>query len=60
MDFETIIGLEVHAQMKTNTKIFCGSSAAFGGEPNQHTCTVDLGLFSHYGILESRSVLVRK
>jgi aspartyl-tRNA(Asn)/glutamyl-tRNA(Gln) amidotransferase subunit B len=44
MDFETIIGLEVHAQMKTNTKIFCGSSAAFGGEPNEHTCTVDLGL----------------
>jgi len=44
MDFETIIGLEVHAQMKTNTKIFCGSNAAFGGEPNEHTCTVDLGL----------------
>ncbi|MBT4093993.1 MAG: Asp-tRNA(Asn)/Glu-tRNA(Gln) amidotransferase subunit GatB [Nitrospinaceae bacterium] len=44
MDFETIIGLEVHAQMNTNTKIFCGSSAAFGGKPNHHTCTVDLGL----------------
>lgn len=44
MDFETVIGLEVHAQMKTNTKIFCGSSAAFGGGPNEHTCTVDLGL----------------
>mgnify|MGYP001189828686 FL=1 len=44
MDFETIIGLEVHAQLKTKTKIFCGSSAAFGGDPNAHTCTVDLGL----------------
>ena len=44
MDFETIIGLEVHAQLKTESKIFCGSSAAFGGEPNDHTCTVDLGL----------------
>ncbi len=44
MDFETIIGLEVHAQLKTHSKIFCGSSAAFGGAPNEHTCTVDLGL----------------
>ena len=44
MDFETIIGLEVHAQLKTESKIFCGSSAAFGGAPNEHTCTVDLGL----------------
>ncbi len=44
MDFETIIGLEVHAQLKTESKIFCGSSAAFGGSPNEHTCTVDLGL----------------
>ncbi|MDA0999780.1 MAG: Asp-tRNA(Asn)/Glu-tRNA(Gln) amidotransferase subunit GatB [bacterium] len=44
MEFETIIGLEVHAQLNTESKIFCGSSAAFGGEPNAHTTTVDLGL----------------
>jgi aspartyl-tRNA(Asn)/glutamyl-tRNA(Gln) amidotransferase subunit B len=44
MNFETIIGLEVHAQLATESKIFCGSSTAFGGAPNEHTCTVDLGL----------------
>ena len=44
MSFETIIGLEVHAQLNTESKIFCGSSTAFGGDPNEHTTTVDLGL----------------
>jgi len=44
MDFETIIGLEVHAQLNTKSKIFCGSPAAFGGIPNKNTSTVDLGL----------------
>ena len=44
MAYETVIGLEVHAQLNTESKIFCGSSAAFGGGPNEHTCTVDLGL----------------
>ncbi len=44
MTYETVIGLEVHAQLSTKSKIFCGSSSAFGGEPNAHTCTVDLGL----------------
>ena len=44
MEYETVIGLEVHAQLKTESKIFCGSSAAFGAAPNANTCTVDLGL----------------
>ena len=44
MLYETVIGLEVHAQLNTKSKIFCGSSAEFGGDPNEHTCTVDLGL----------------
>ena len=44
MAYETVIGLEVHAQLNTKSKIFCGSSSAFGGGPNEHTCTVDLGL----------------
>lgn len=42
--YETVIGLEVHAQLKTKSKIFCGSDASFGANPNEHTCTIDLGL----------------
>jgi aspartyl-tRNA(Asn)/glutamyl-tRNA(Gln) amidotransferase subunit B len=43
-DFQVVIGLEVHAQLLTRTKIFCGCSTAFGGAPNSHTCPVCLGL----------------
>ena len=44
MTYEPVIGLEVHAQLATNTKIFCGCSAAFGAEANTHGCPVCLGL----------------
>ncbi len=44
MEFEPVIGLEVHAQLKTHTKIFCGCSTRFGAEPNTQTCPVCLGL----------------
>ena len=44
MDFEPVIGLEVHAQMLTDTKIFCNCSTQFGGEPNTRTCPVCLGM----------------
>jgi aspartyl-tRNA(Asn)/glutamyl-tRNA(Gln) amidotransferase subunit B len=44
MEFEPVIGLEVHAQLKTRTKIFCGCSTAFGAPPNSHTCPVCLGM----------------
>jgi aspartyl-tRNA(Asn)/glutamyl-tRNA(Gln) amidotransferase subunit B len=43
-DFQLVMGLEVHAQLLTRSKIFCGCSTAFGGEPNTHTCPVCLGL----------------
>jgi aspartyl-tRNA(Asn)/glutamyl-tRNA(Gln) amidotransferase subunit B len=43
-DFEAVMGLEVHAQLLTHSKIFCGCSTEFGGEPNAHTCPVCLGL----------------
>lgn len=44
MRFETIIGLEVHVQLNTQTKIFCSCSTAFGEDPNAHVCPVCLGL----------------
>jgi aspartyl-tRNA(Asn)/glutamyl-tRNA(Gln) amidotransferase subunit B len=42
--YEIVIGLEVHAQLLTRTKLFCGDSAAFGGEPNTHVSPITLGL----------------
>ncbi|MBU0759573.1 MAG: Asp-tRNA(Asn)/Glu-tRNA(Gln) amidotransferase subunit GatB [Candidatus Omnitrophica bacterium] len=42
-NYEVVIGLEVHLQLKTKTKVFCGCSAAFGAPPNTHTCPVCLG-----------------
>lgn len=44
MNYEAVIGLEVHAQMLTNTKIFCGCSTKFGAEPNTQTCPVCIGM----------------
>jgi len=43
-EYEIVIGLEVHAEMKTESKIFCCSSTEFGGDPNTHICPVCLGL----------------
>ncbi len=43
MDYEAIIGLEVHVQLKTRTKIFCGCATEFGAEPNTRVCPVCLG-----------------
>jgi aspartyl-tRNA(Asn)/glutamyl-tRNA(Gln) amidotransferase subunit B len=44
MDYEAVIGLEVHAELLTNTKIFCGCPAKFGGEVNTHVCPRCLGM----------------
>ncbi|WP_456473613.1 Asp-tRNA(Asn)/Glu-tRNA(Gln) amidotransferase subunit GatB [Desulfolithobacter sp.] len=44
MDFETVIGLEIHAQMKTKSKIFCSCSTEFGASPNTHVCPICLGM----------------
>jgi len=44
MEWETVIGLEIHAQLRTKSKIFSSASTAFGAEPNTQACAVDLGL----------------
>jgi aspartyl-tRNA(Asn)/glutamyl-tRNA(Gln) amidotransferase subunit B len=44
MTWETVIGLEVHVQLRTRTKMFCGCSTSFGDPPNTHVCPVCLGL----------------
>jgi aspartyl-tRNA(Asn)/glutamyl-tRNA(Gln) amidotransferase subunit B len=44
LTYEAVIGLEVHAQMLTDTKIFCGCSTRFGSEPNTQTCQICIGM----------------
>jgi aspartyl-tRNA(Asn)/glutamyl-tRNA(Gln) amidotransferase subunit B len=54
MDYEVVIGLEVHAQLATQSKIFCGCSTAFGAPPNTQTCPVCLGMPGVLPVLNRR------
>nr|WP_294530422.1 Asp-tRNA(Asn)/Glu-tRNA(Gln) amidotransferase subunit GatB [uncultured Blautia sp.] len=54
--YETVIGLEVHVELATRTKIFCGCSTAFGGAPNTHTCPVCTGMPGSLPVLNKKVV----
>ncbi|MGP9497318.1 MULTISPECIES: Asp-tRNA(Asn)/Glu-tRNA(Gln) amidotransferase subunit GatB [unclassified Halomonas] len=56
MQWETVIGLEVHVQLATRSKIFSGASTAFGAEPNTQACAVDLGLPGTLPVLNEQAV----
>ena len=55
-EYETVIGLEVHVELATKTKIFCGCSTQFGGEPNTHTCPVCTGMPGSLPVLNKQVV----
>ncbi|MDH5191101.1 MAG: Asp-tRNA(Asn)/Glu-tRNA(Gln) amidotransferase subunit GatB [Gammaproteobacteria bacterium] len=56
MEWETVIGLEIHTQLRTKSKIFSGASTAYGAEPNTQACAVDLGLPGVLPVLNKEAV----
>lgn len=56
MKYETVIGLEIHAELCTETKIFCGCTTAFGGDENTHCCPICLGLPGVLPVLNGKAV----
>lgn len=55
-DYEVIIGLEVHAELSTKTKIFCSCSTEFGGQPNTHTCPICMAMPGTLPVLNEKVV----
>ena len=53
-EYETVIGLEVHVELATRTKIFLRCTTEFGGKPNSHTCPVCTGMPGSLPVLNSR------
>ena len=57
MTWETVIGLEIHSQLRTKSKIFSGASTAFGAKPNSQACAVDLGYPGVLPVLNKEAVI---
>ncbi|ACB84061.1 Asp-tRNA(Asn)/Glu-tRNA(Gln) amidotransferase subunit GatB [Natranaerobius thermophilus] len=55
-NYETVIGLEVHSELLTSTKIFCGCSTSFGDEPNSNVCPICLGMPGTLPVLNNRAL----
>ena len=55
-DYEVVMGLEVHAELATKTKIFCSCPNEFGGDPNKHTCPVCMGMPGALPVLNEKVV----
>ena len=55
-DYEVVIGLEVHAELSTKTKIFCNCSTEFGGMPNTHTCPICMAMPGTLPVLNEKVV----
>lgn len=56
MEWEVVIGLEIHAQLATTSKIFSGASTAYGAEPNTQACAIDLGMPGVLPVLNEKAV----
>ena len=58
MTYQAVIGLEIHVQLKTKSKIFSGASTSFGNEPNTQACAIDLGLPGVLPVLNKEAVMM--
>lgn len=58
MEWDIVIGLEVHAQLKTKSKLFSGASTAFGARANSQTCFIDAGLPGVLPVLNQQAVVM--
>ena len=56
MEWEVVIGLEIHAQLATKSKIFSGAATAYGAAPNSQACAIDLGLPGVLPVLNKEAV----
>ncbi|HID82681.1 MAG TPA: Asp-tRNA(Asn)/Glu-tRNA(Gln) amidotransferase GatCAB subunit B, partial [Thiotrichales bacterium] len=56
MEWETVIGLEIHAQLATKSKIFSAASTAYGAAPNTQACAIDLGMPGVLPVLNEKAV----